>query len=69
MNIIKKSLMQYDQQTYGEIYKLFQSVDHMRHNIRKQEGLTNQAEFECLINEVERKVDEFTSNFLSLPKK
>ena len=23
VNIIKKSLMQYDQQTYGEIYKLF----------------------------------------------
>ena len=69
VNIIRKRLKQYDQQTYGEIYKLFQSVDHMRDNIRKQEGLTNQSEFECLINEVERKVDEFTSTFLSLPKK
>jgi len=69
VNIIRRHLKQYDQQTYGEIYKLFQTVDHMRDNIRKQEGLINQVEFECLINEVERKVDEFTSNFLSLPKK
>ena len=69
VNIIRRYLKQYDQQTYAEIYKLFQSVDHMRDNLRKQEGLTNQSEFECLINEVERKVDEFTSNFLSLPKK
>jgi len=69
VNIIRRHLKQYDQQTYGEIYKLFQTVDHMRDNIKKQEGLINQVEFECLINEVERKVDEFTSNFLSLPKK
>ena len=69
VNIIKKSLKQYDQQTYGEIYKLFQSVDYMRNNIRKQEGFTNQTELEKLINEVEQKVDEFTLNYLSLPTK
>ena len=69
VNLIRGYLKKFDQKTYGEIYKLFQSVDHMRDNIRKQEGLINQVEFECLINEVERKVDEFTSNFLSLPKK
>ena len=69
VNIIRNSLKQYDQETYGEIYKLFQSVDYMRDNIRKQEGLTNQTELENLINEVEQKVDEFTSNYLSLSTK
>lgn len=69
VGIIKENLKHYDQQTYGEIYKLFQSVDFMRDNIRKQEGSTNQAEFENLINEVEQKVDEFTLNYLVLPKK
>jgi len=69
VNIIRKHLKKYDQQTYGEIYKLFQSVDFMRDTIRKQEGLANQAKFENLINEVERKVDEFTLNYLSLSTK
>jgi len=68
-NLIRKYLKKYDHQTYGEIYKLFQSVDYMRDNIRKQEGLTNQTELENLINEVEQKVDEFTLNYLALPKK
>ena len=68
VDIIKENLKQYDQQTYGEIYKLFQSVDAMRDNIRKQEGSTSQTEFENLINEVEQKVDEFTLNYLALPK-
>ena len=69
VDIIKENLKHYDQQTYGEIYKLFQSVDYMRDNIRKKEGLTNQTEIVNLINEVEQKVDEFTINYLSLSKK
>ena len=69
VNLIRGYLKKFDQKTYGEIYKLFQSVDFMRDTIRKQEDLANQAKFENLINEVERKVDEFTLNYLSLSTK
>ena len=37
INTIRSYLKQYDQQTYGEIYKLFQSVDLMRDTIRSYE--------------------------------
>ena len=68
VNLIKTYLKQYDQTTYGEIYKLFQSVDQMRDIIRSSENSSQQIQFETLIKEVEDKVDEFTSGYLSLPK-
>ena len=66
VNLIRKYLRKYDQQTYGEIYKLFQSVDHMRDTIRSSESSSQHIQFENLIVEVEDKVDEFTSSYLTL---
>ena len=68
VNLIRTYLKQYDQTTYGEIYKLFQSVDHMRDTIRNLEGSTQQLQLELLIGEVERRVDQFTKTYLFLPK-
>jgi len=68
VNLIRSYLKQYDQTTYGEIYKLFQSVDKMRDTIRNSESSSQKIQFETLIKEVENKVDEFTSSYLSLPK-
>ena len=68
VNLIRTYLKQYDQTTYGEIYKLFQSVDHMRDTIRNLEGSTQQLQLEALIGEVERRVDQFTKTYLFLPK-
>ena len=68
VNHIRSYLKQYDQTTYGEIYKLFQSVDKMRDTIRNSESSSQKIQFETLIKEVENKVDEFTSSYLSLPK-
>ena len=68
VNLISAYLKQYDKTTYGEIYKLFQSVDHMRDTIRSSESSSQTIQFETLIKEVEDKVDEFTSVYLSLPK-
>jgi len=68
VNLIRTYLKQYDQTTYGEIYKLFQSVDHMRDTIRNLEGSTQQLQLEVLIGEVERRVDQFTKTYLFLPK-
>ena len=68
VNLIRTYLKQYDQTTYGEIYKLFQSVDHMRDTIRNLEGSTQQLQLEELIGEVERRVDQFTKTYLFLPK-
>ena len=66
VNLIRKYLRKYDQQTYGEIYKLFQSVDHMRDTIRSFESSSQHIQFENLVKEVEDKVDEFTSSYLTL---
>ena len=66
VNLIRKYLRKYDQQTYGEIYKLFQSVDHMRDTIRSSESSSQHIQFENLVKEVEDKVDEFTSSYLTL---
>jgi len=68
VNLIRTYIKQYDQTTYGEIYKLFQSVDQMRDTIRSSESSSQQIQFETLIKEIEDKVDEFTSGYLSLPK-
>ena len=68
VNLIRTYLKQYDQTTYGEIYKLFQSVDQMRDTIRSSESSSQQIQFETLIKEVEDKVDEFTTGYLSFPK-
>ena len=66
VNLIRIYLKQYDQMTYAEIYKLFQSVDHMRDIIRSSENSSQQIQFENLIKEVEDKVDVFTSSYLTL---
>jgi len=68
VNLIRAYLKQYDQTTYGEIYKLFQSVDKMRDTIRSSESSSQKIQFETLIKEVEDKVDKFSSSYLSLPK-
>ena len=68
INLIRTYLKKYDQTIYGEIYKLFQSVDQMRDTIRSSESSYHQIQFETLIKEVEDKVDEFTSSYLSLPR-
>ena len=65
-NLIRMYLKQHDQTTYGEIYKLFQSVDQMRDTIRSSESSSQQIQFETLIKEVEDKVDEFTNSYLTL---
>ena len=67
-NLIRGYIAKYDQQTYGEIYKLFQSVDQMRDTIRSSEGSSQKVQFETLIKEVEDKVDEFTNSYLNLKK-
>ena len=64
VNQIKEYLRKYDQETYSEIYKLFQSVDQMRDNIRSSESSSQQIQFDKLIKEVENKVDQFTKNFI-----
>ena len=66
VNLIRNHLKEFDQKTYGEIYKLFQSVDQMRDAIRSAEGSSQQVQFESLIKEVENKVDEFTNSYLNL---
>jgi len=67
-NLIRGYIAKYDQQTYGEIYKLFQSVDQMRDTIRSSKGSSQKVKFETLIKEVEDKVDEFTNSYLNLKK-
>jgi len=67
VNLIRAYLKQYDQKTYGEIYKLFQSVDRMRDTIRSSESSSKQIQFQTLIKEVEDKVDNFCNSYLSLP--
>jgi len=67
VNLIRKHLKQFDQHSYSEIYKLFQSVDHMRDTIRKFESDSQQKiQFDTLIKEVEDRVDEFTHSYLNL---
>ena len=66
VNLIRGYLRQYDQETYSEIYKLFQSVDQMRDAIRRSEISSQQIQFDALIKEVEDKVDEFTNSYLNL---
>jgi len=66
VSLIKKYLKHYNQQTYGEIYKLFQSVDRMRDTIRAAESSSKQIKFETLIKEIEDKVDKFSKNYLFL---
>jgi len=68
VNLIRKYLKAYDQKTYGEIYKLFQSVDKMRDTIKSSESSSQQIHFEALIKEVEDKVDKFCISYLFLPK-
>ena len=68
VNLLRKYLKQYDQTTYGEIYKLFQSVDQMRDTIRSSESSSQKIKFETLIKEVEDKVDKFCNSYLSLPQ-
>jgi len=66
VNLIKTHLKQYNQQTYSEIYKLFQCVDQMRGSVRIAENLSQQIKIETLIKEIEDKVDEFSNSYLSL---
>jgi len=66
VNLIKTHLKQYNQQTYSEIYKLFQCVDQMRGSVRIAENLSQQINIETLIKEIEDKVDEFSNSYLSL---
>ena len=66
MHHLREYLKQYDKQIYGEIYKIFQSVDYMRDIIRNSENTYQQIEFEALIKEVKNKVVEFTKLFLTL---
>ena len=66
VNLIRRYLKAFDQQTYGELYKLFQSVDRMRDTIRSSEISSQKIEFESLIKEIEDKVDKFSNSFLTL---
>ena len=66
VNLTRGYLKEFDQQTYGEIYKLFQSVDRMRDTIRTSEISARKIEFESLIREIEEKVDKFTDSHLNL---
>ena len=66
VNLIREYLKNYDKHTYGEIYKLFQSVDSMRDTIRSSESSSKQIQFQTLIKEVENKVDKFCNSYLSL---
>ena len=65
VNHIKEYLRKYDQETYAEIYKLFQSVDQMRDTIRSSESSSQYIQFDKLIKNLENKVDLFTNNFIS----
>jgi len=65
VNLIKRYLKEFDQRTYGEIYKLFQSVDQMRDAIRSAEISSHEIQFESLIKEIEGKVDKFTNSYLN----
>jgi len=67
-NLAKRYIKQFDQQTYGEIYKLFQSVDKMRDTIRSSENSSQQIKYEILIKEIENKVDQFTDTYLNIEK-
>jgi len=69
VNLIRSYLKEFDQKTYGEMYKLFQSVDQMRDVIRSYEGSSQQIQFDTLIKEVENKVDDFTNLYLNLTTK
>jgi len=69
VNLIRGYLKEFDQKTYGEIYKLFQSVDQMRDVIRSYEGSSQQIQFDTLIKEIENKVDDFTNLYLNLTTK
>ena len=66
VNHIKEHLKEFNQETYGEIYKLFQSVDWMRDTIRNSESSSQEIHIEILIKEVEDKVDEFAYSYLNL---
>ena len=66
INHIKKYLKEFDQQTYSELYKLFQSVDHMRDTIRRSEISSQKIQFESLIKEIEGRVDKFTNSYLNI---
>jgi len=68
VNLIRKYLKNYDQKTYGEIYKIFKSVDQMRDAIRNSEISTQKIQFESLIKEIEDKVDKFSNSYLKLSK-
>ena len=68
VNLIREYLKNYDKHTYGEIYKLFQSVDRMRDTLRSSESSSKQIQFQNLIKEVENKVDKFCESFLSFPQ-
>ena len=69
VNLVRGYLKEFDQKTYGEMYKLFQSVDQMRDVIRSYEGSSQQIQFDTLIKEVENKVDDFTNLYLNLTTK
>jgi len=69
IHLVREYLKKFDQQTYGEIYKLFQSVDQMREAVRISESSSQRIHFEALIKEIEDKVDVFTNSFLDLTKK
>ena len=66
VELIRKHLKKYDQKTFSEIYKLFQSVDQMRDTIRTSEGSFQQIQIQGLIKEVENKVDKFSKSYLNL---
>jgi len=66
VSLIRRYLNGFDQETYGEIFKLFQSVDKMRDTIRTSENYSQQIQVEALIKEVEDKVDKCTNSYLTL---
>ena len=68
VNLIRECLKNYDKHSYGEIYKLFQSVDQMRDTLRSFESSSQQIQYQNLIKEVENKVDKFCESFLSFPQ-
>jgi len=66
VDLIRVYLKEFDQQTYSELYKLFQSVDHMRDTIRRSEISSQKIQFESLIKEIEGRVDKFTNSYLNI---
>jgi len=66
VNHIRGYLKQYDQHTYGEIYKLFQAVDQLRDTIRSFENSSQKIQHGSLIKEVEDKVDKFSNFYMNL---